>query len=111
MHVIPDEQKEEFDLKKSTSLFILPQYFVVGKKGELLVDNPYGALAVGTYALYQAFIAAGFTEEQAIDLTCTQYAFAVVNAQVEAERRKKSAASIAEKYRKHIQNLKENKED
>lgn len=75
------------------------------------MDNPYATLAVSTYSLYQAFIAAGFTEEQALDLTCTQYAFAVVNAQIDVERRAKRTSERAELFRKHIANLRENKED
>lgn len=52
------------------------------------MDNTYALLAEQTFELYQAFISAGFSEEQALEMTKSQYSFALVNYQAETQRKR-----------------------
>lgn len=45
-------------------------------------DNGYDLLAEETRKLFQSFVDAGFTEDQALTLTSTQYSFALLNHQI-----------------------------
>lgn len=52
-----------------------------------MADSVYKILTDQTFELYQSFISSGFTEEQALELTKSQYAFAQANYQADYKRR------------------------
>ena len=51
-------------------------------------DSIYKTLTDQTFALYQSFISSGFTAEQALELTKSQYAFANINYQTDYQRKR-----------------------
>lgn len=46
----------------------------------------YNCIAQETRKLFESFLETGFTEDQAIELVKSQYAFAIVNYQIEQKR-------------------------
>ena len=63
--------------------------------------TPYKDIAEQTRALFKAYTLEGFTENQALDLVKSQYSFALVNYQVEEQRRKKRSAHAQELFRRY----------
>ena len=66
--------------------------------------TPYKPLAEHTRALFKAYILEGFTEDQALELVKSQYSFALVNYQIEDQRRKKRTARAQEILRRYAEN-------
>lgn len=73
-------------------------------------DNPYLNLAEETRKLYDAYRYEGFTESESLELVSSQYAFAVINTEVE-NRRKASKRELMERMRKINEKYRKNTED
>lgn len=72
-------------------------------------DSIYKALTDQTFELYQSFISSGFTAEQALELTKSQYAFANINYQTDYQRKRvdvESRRRVLEKFNKTREDLK-----
>lgn len=82
-----------------------------------MADSVFKLLTDQTFELYRSFITSGFTEEQALELTKSQYAFAQTNYQAEYKRKSidmESRRRVLEKFNRErmgLKNMTEEKQD